>query len=151
MFLSKRLGVQAISLICAAGIFAAIAFAAQETRGAQEAEPTPPPQEIPAAPQPLIRPKLAYLAGGSTYNLSEEAFLRFLADFPKALLFRCPAKHISSDAKFHYYEDARFDRTWAFERAPEDNFFTKRAIWSRDMDDTDWQLVTNEATLAAPW
>jgi hypothetical protein len=110
-----------------------------------------PPETIPQAQSPLVRPALAYLSGGTTWDLSSEEFLYFLADTPKAILMRCPANHVSSDAQFHYYADFRFDREWAFERAPEDDFFVKRTVWSRGAGDSDWRIATTEATLATPW
>ena len=97
-----------------------------------------------------LRSTLA-LAIGSTWNLSAEEFLCFLPDFPKAVLIRCPARHRSTDSRFHYYVDYRFNREWAFEQASEDNFFTKRTIWSRNVGDIQWQLKTTDATIATPW
>jgi hypothetical protein len=82
--------------------------------------------------------------------LSTEQFLVFLADFPKAILFLAPAKHVSTDNDFYYYSDRQFNLEWAFARKPEDNFFVKRAIWSRAAGQSAWQLRTVEATLAAP-
>jgi len=111
--------------------------------------PTP-PATIPTAPSPLVRPKLAYLAGGSTWNLSTEQFLVFLADVPKALLVLCPAKHLSTDDEFYYYLDQRFELEWAFARKPENDFFKKRGVWSRKVGETTWQLRSSEATLATP-
>jgi hypothetical protein len=113
------------------------------------AGPTP-PTNIPAAPSPLVRPRLAYLHDAKMWNLSAEEFWIFLADVPKAILMRCPAKHLSSDAEFYYYEDYRMNKEWAFARKPEDNFFTKRSVYSRDPGDPTWQEWTPDATLATP-
>jgi hypothetical protein len=112
-------------------------------------EPPPPPNEIPAPTAPLVRPRLAYLANGSTWNLSTEDFWVWLGDTPKALLLRCPAQHIATDAKFFYYRDLRTELEWAFVRAPEHDFLIGRPVWSR-RDQGQWQVRTTEATLATP-
>jgi hypothetical protein len=145
------LAIVLIVSLSATGLCEEVPSAGEPDLKALARQPESPPENIPAASVPLVRPRLAYLAGGSTWNLSSEEFLVFLADFPKAILVRCPAKHLSSDAKFHYYKDFRFELEWAFERAPENNFFVKRSIWSRRTGETAWNLQTTEATLAEPW